>query len=160
MTPAGNFFEPWDLPRLHPGRSIGPLSLENEGFLGLPPVQRNYWRFTLIVFLAFFGILFKTCVWTESNSVLSIVLGKNWHSTFRQPHKSEKNLPYLMIASSSKLEPFSTIFGFFNCFRKSLKWLLKVLETWYRNQNWSRDHTYSQLHYSNNQWEFRPLGKI
>ena len=25
MTPAGNFFEPWDLPRLHPGRSIGLL---------------------------------------------------------------------------------------------------------------------------------------
>ena len=35
MTPAGNFFEPWDLPQLHPGR-------ENEGFLGLPPVQRKY----------------------------------------------------------------------------------------------------------------------
>ena len=53
MTPAGNFFEPWDLPRLHPGRSSGSLPLENEGFLGLPPVQRKYWRFTLIVFLAF-----------------------------------------------------------------------------------------------------------
>ena len=34
MTPAGNFFEPWDLPRLHPGRSIGSLPLENEGFFG------------------------------------------------------------------------------------------------------------------------------
>ena len=42
MTPAGNFFEPWDLPRLHPGRSIRSLPLENEGFLGLPPVQRKY----------------------------------------------------------------------------------------------------------------------
>ena len=42
MTPAGNFFEPWDLPRLRPGRSTGPLPLENEGFLGLPPVQRKY----------------------------------------------------------------------------------------------------------------------
>ena len=40
--PAGNFFEPWDLPRLHPGRSTGSLPLENEGFLGLPPVQRKY----------------------------------------------------------------------------------------------------------------------
>ena len=42
MTPAGNFFEPLDLPRFHPGRSTGPLPLENEGFLGLPPVQRKY----------------------------------------------------------------------------------------------------------------------
>ena len=42
MTPAGNFFEPWDLPRLHPGRSTGPLLLENEGFLILPPIQRKY----------------------------------------------------------------------------------------------------------------------
>ena len=32
MTPAGNFFEPWDLPRLHPGRTTGPLPLKNEGF--------------------------------------------------------------------------------------------------------------------------------
>ena len=42
MTPAGNFFEPWDLPRLHPRRSIGPLPLEKEGFLGLPSVQWKY----------------------------------------------------------------------------------------------------------------------
>ena len=42
MTPAGIFFEPWVLPRLHPGMSTGPLPLENEGFLGLPPVQRKY----------------------------------------------------------------------------------------------------------------------
>ena len=42
MTPAGSFFELWDLPRLHPGRSIGSLPLENEGFLGSPPVQRKY----------------------------------------------------------------------------------------------------------------------
>ena len=42
MTPAGNFFEPWDLPRLLPGRSIGSVPLENEGFLGLPPVERKY----------------------------------------------------------------------------------------------------------------------
>ena len=42
MTPAGNFFEQWDSPRLHPRRSTCPLPLENEGFLGLPPVQRKY----------------------------------------------------------------------------------------------------------------------
>ena len=42
MTPAGKFFEPWDLPRLRPGRSFGSLPLENEGFLGLSPVQRKY----------------------------------------------------------------------------------------------------------------------
>ena len=42
MTPAGNFFEPWELPCLHAGRSAGPLPLENERFLGLPPVQRKY----------------------------------------------------------------------------------------------------------------------
>ena len=42
MTPAGKFSEPRDLPRLHPGRSTGSRSLENEGFLGLPPVQRKY----------------------------------------------------------------------------------------------------------------------
>ena len=42
MNPAGNFFEPWDLPLLHPGRSTGPLPLESEGFLGLPPIQRKY----------------------------------------------------------------------------------------------------------------------
>ena len=42
MTPAGNFFEPWDLHRLHPGRSTGSLPLEKEGFLGLLPVQRKY----------------------------------------------------------------------------------------------------------------------
>ena len=42
MTPAGNFFEPWDSPCLHPRRSTGTLPLENEGFLGLPPVQRIY----------------------------------------------------------------------------------------------------------------------
>ena len=39
---TGNFFERWDLPRLHSGRSIGSVSLEKEGFLGLPPVQRKY----------------------------------------------------------------------------------------------------------------------
>ena len=49
-----------------------------------------------------------------------------------------------MIASSFKLEPFSTIFGFFNFFRKLLEWLVQVLETWCQAQNWSRDHTYSQ----------------
>ena len=65
-----------------------------------------------------------------------------------------------MIASSFKLEPFSTILGFFNFFRKTLKWLVQVPETWYRAQKWSRDHTYSQLRYSNNQREFRPLGEI
>ena len=42
MTPVGNFFELWVLPRLHPGKSTGPLLLENEGFLGLPPVQWKY----------------------------------------------------------------------------------------------------------------------
>ena len=42
MTPAGNFFEQWDSPRLHPRMSTCPLPLENEGFLGLPPVQRKY----------------------------------------------------------------------------------------------------------------------
>ena len=35
MTPAGNFFEPWDLPRLHPGRPSGFLHLENEEFWSL-----------------------------------------------------------------------------------------------------------------------------
>ena len=62
MTPAGNFFETWDLPRLHLGRSTGSLPLEKEGFLGLPSVQWKYRRFTLIVFLAFSGFSFKTCV--------------------------------------------------------------------------------------------------
>ena len=38
MTPAGNFFEPWDLPRLHPGRPSGSLRLQNEGFWSLPSV--------------------------------------------------------------------------------------------------------------------------
>ena len=42
MTLTGNFFEPWDLPRLPPGRSTGSLPLEHESFLGLPPVQRKY----------------------------------------------------------------------------------------------------------------------
>ena len=42
MTPAGNFFEPWDLPCLHPGRSTGSVPLEKEGFLGLPSVQWKY----------------------------------------------------------------------------------------------------------------------
>ena len=42
MTPAGNFFEPWDMPRLHPGWSTGSVPLENEGFFGRPPVQRKY----------------------------------------------------------------------------------------------------------------------
>ena len=46
---------------------------------------------------------------------------------------------------------FSTIFGFFNFIRKLLKWLVQVLELWYRAQSWSRDHTYNQLHYKNNQ---------
>ena len=36
MTPAGNFFEPWDSPRLHPGRTTGSLPLENECFSGPP----------------------------------------------------------------------------------------------------------------------------
>ena len=62
MTPAGNFFELWDSPRLHPRRSTGPLPFENENFLGLPPVHRKYWRFTMIDFPVFFGIVFKTCV--------------------------------------------------------------------------------------------------
>ena len=38
MTPAGNFFEPWDLPRLHLGRPSRSLWLENEGFWSLPSV--------------------------------------------------------------------------------------------------------------------------
>ena len=38
MTPTGNFFEPWDLPRLHPGRPSRSLWLENEGFWSLPSV--------------------------------------------------------------------------------------------------------------------------
>ena len=42
MTPAGNFFKPWDLPRLHPRGTTGSLPLENEGFLGPPTVQRKY----------------------------------------------------------------------------------------------------------------------
>ena len=42
MTPAGNFFELWVLPRLHPGRTTGSLPLEKEGLLGPPTVQRKY----------------------------------------------------------------------------------------------------------------------
>ena len=42
MTPAGNFSEPWDLPRLLLARSTGSVPLENEGFLCLPPVKRKY----------------------------------------------------------------------------------------------------------------------
>ena len=42
MTPAGIFFEPWDLPHLHPGRTTGSLPLKNEGLLGPPTVQRKY----------------------------------------------------------------------------------------------------------------------
>ena len=42
MTPAGNFFELWDLPCLRPGRSTGSLPMEKEGFLGLPSVQWKY----------------------------------------------------------------------------------------------------------------------
>ena len=38
MTPPGNFFEQWDLPRLHPGRISGSLRLENECFWSLPSV--------------------------------------------------------------------------------------------------------------------------
>ena len=38
MTPAGKFFKPWDLSRLHPGRFSGSLWLENEGFWSLPSV--------------------------------------------------------------------------------------------------------------------------
>ena len=56
MTPAGNFFKPWDLPRLHPGRSTGSVPLENEGFLGLPPVQRKFWGFTMIVYWWILGV--------------------------------------------------------------------------------------------------------
>ena len=36
------FFEPWVLPRLHPGRSTGSLPLAIESFLGPPTVQRKY----------------------------------------------------------------------------------------------------------------------
>ena len=36
MTPAGNFFESWVLPRLQPGKFTGFLRLENEGFRSLP----------------------------------------------------------------------------------------------------------------------------
>ena len=46
---------------------------------------------------------------------------------------------------------FFNDFWIFQLFGKSLKWLVQVLETWYRAQNWSRNHTYDQLHYSNNQ---------
>ena len=42
MTPAGNCFEAWDLPRLHPRRPIRSLRLENEGFWSLPSVQREH----------------------------------------------------------------------------------------------------------------------
>ena len=42
MTPAGNFFEPWDLPRLHPGRPSGSCRLENEGFWSLFFVLWDY----------------------------------------------------------------------------------------------------------------------
>ena len=42
VTPASNFFEPWDLHRLHPGMPTRSLRLENEGFWSLPSVQREY----------------------------------------------------------------------------------------------------------------------
>ena len=42
MTSAGNFFEPWVLPRLHPGRPTRSLRLEKEGFWSLPSVQKEY----------------------------------------------------------------------------------------------------------------------
>ena len=118
MTPAGNFFEPWDLPRLHPGRSTGSLPLEKEGFLGLPSVQWKYWRFTLIVFLAFSGFSFKTCVWTKSISVLPIVLGKKWHSTFRQPHKSEKKPSVADNCLQLQARAFFNNFWIFQLFSK------------------------------------------
>ena len=61
------------------------------------------------------------------------------------------NLPKLINTSSHELETFKPNFEIFKIFRKLLKWLVQVLETWYQAQNWSRDHTYGQLHYSNNQ---------
>ena len=42
MTPAGNFFELWDLPRLHPGDPTKSLRLENENFWSLPSVLWEY----------------------------------------------------------------------------------------------------------------------
>ena len=38
MTPAGNFFEPWDLHCLHPGTPSGSLRLEIESVRSLPSV--------------------------------------------------------------------------------------------------------------------------
>ena len=41
-------------------------------------------------FRRFFGILAQTCLWAQSNSVLSGVLGGKMHITFAQSHKLEK----------------------------------------------------------------------
>ena len=41
-------------------------------------------------FRRFFGILAQTCLWAQSNSVLSGVLGGKMHITFSQSHKLEK----------------------------------------------------------------------
>ena len=60
-------------------------------------------------------------------------------------------LPKLINTFSHELETFKPNFDILKIFRKLLKWLVRVLETWYRAQNRSRAHTYSQLHYKNNQ---------
>ena len=90
MTPAGNFFELWDLPRLHSGKPIRSLRLKNEGFWSLPSVQREYLGFMFSFCLRFFGILAKTCLCAQSNSVLTSVLGEKLRSTFVQSHKLEE----------------------------------------------------------------------
>ena len=61
MTPAGNFFEPWDLPRLHHEKLLGPFRWKMKAFwvcLLYSGSIEDLERF----FGGFLGFSFKTCV--------------------------------------------------------------------------------------------------
>ena len=128
MTPAGNFFEPWDLPRLHPGRPSRSLRLENEGFWS---------AFRIVGVLSFlfrffngFSEFWPKCVPGHSqNQFYQTYWVENCTARFFSYKSWKEDLPRLINTSSYKLECFLTIFENFKIFRKLLKWLVPSLET-------------------------------
>ena len=115
MTPAGNFFEPWDLPRLHPGRPSGSLRLKNEGFGPCLPSGST----EVLCFRFFYGFseFWPKCVSGHSqNQFYQAYWIENCTACFFTSTKWKNDFLRLKITSSYKLECFLRIFETFKRF--------------------------------------------
>ena len=104
MTIAGNFFEPWDLPRLHPGRLSGSLQSEKEGFWS--PYSGST---ELLCFRFFDGFseFWPKCVSGHSQNQFYQAYWVEKCTARLFSYKNWKNdLPRLIITFSYKLDSF------------------------------------------------------